>query len=464
MDRMTRLPSRRRVGIVLLLAAILALRPPPTASAAPASNDAGFKFEWGLSMIHAPEAWNVTRGKGSTIAVVDTGVSLSHQDLQGGKIVGAETCLGTGGNSAACRPGGQDDDGHGTHVSGIAAANADNGVGIAGVAPQAKILAVKVLSESCGIDGCTGSGSSDDVSAGIVWAADHGATVINLSLGSDTQFVLGPAFSQAIEYAWAKGVVPVVAAGNTFVLGSGFNNEPAIVVSAVNRSGAKASYSNGVGGAKWSIAAPGGEPDDDLSCSTAPLGVLSTFWESGNASAYACLAGTSMAAPHVAGAAALLRAAGLSAQQTVDRLLSTATDLGLPGRDSTYGSGLLNLAAATKGLGGTTSTTGGSSTSTSGTTPTTIKGSGGSTTSRPGATRSGAGGSSGTTDATGRRQQGAAPTVDLGGTGERAGGATTSARYSEGGTGGLGVVAGLLAGGVGLSALLVVRRRRSAPG
>jgi subtilisin family serine protease len=347
--------ARRRAVLVALLLGVLVLATGGAAAGAQQAltNDPGSSLEWHLEAIGAPAAWAAATGRGATIAIVDTGVDLAHEDLQDGKIADAVTCLDTGGDTSKCVDGGQDDDGHGTHVAGIAAATGGNGKGVVGVAPDANILAVKVLHEDCGgllTSGCEASGTASDVEAGIRWAADHGATVINLSLGSTTQSVFGPGFAKAIEYAWDRGVISVVAAGNDFILGSGFSNEPAIVVDGLNRAGGKASYSNGVGAARWALSAPGGELDTTSSCETAPQGILSTFWQAGETSAYACLAGTSMAAPQVAGAAAVLRSAGLSAQQTIDRLLASARDIGAPGRDSTFGSGVLDLAAATAGL------------------------------------------------------------------------------------------------------------------
>jgi subtilisin family serine protease len=350
--------AARVLGALGVLAlALLGAAAPARAQDGP-TNDPGSRFQWHLDAIGAPTAWAASTGKGATIAVVDTGIDLDHEDLQAdGKIAGAASCIGTDGDPSRCTTGGhddgRDDDGHGTHVAGIAAASTGNAIGVAGVAPDAQILAVKVLTESCGgllSSTCDARGTADDVVAGIEWAIAHGATVINLSLGSTSESVFGPAFAQAIEDAWNAGVIPVVAAGNDFILGSGFSNNHAIVVGALNRAGAEASYSSGVGSARWGISAPGGESDDSGSCETAPRGILSTYWVSGSSNSYACLAGTSMAAPQVAGAAAILRSAGLSAQDTVDRLLGTARDIGPTGNDSTYGAGALDLVAATAGL------------------------------------------------------------------------------------------------------------------
>ncbi|MGI8663944.1 MAG: S8 family serine peptidase [Acidimicrobiales bacterium] len=343
------------IGFVALVAGAS-----PSAAQQGPTDDPGSGLEWHLATIGAPTAWARATGTGATIAIVDTGVDLAHEDLQGGKIARAVTCLDTGGNTSGCVDGGQDDNGHGTHVAGIAAANGDNAIGVVGVAPEATILAVKVLRQVCsGLPGggCEASGTAADVEAGIRWATDNGATVINLSLGSTTQSVFGPSFADAVEYAWEHGVIPVVAAGNDFVLSSGFSGQHAIVVDAVNRAGTKSSYSNGVGAASWALAAPGGESDTASSCKSAPQGILSTYWRAGESSSYACLAGTSMAAPQVAGAAAVLRSAGLSAPETVQRLLGTARDIGAVGPDSTYGAGLVDLAAAISGIATPTSAT-----------------------------------------------------------------------------------------------------------
>ncbi len=286
--------------------------------------------QWGLEQVGAPAAWGTANGKGIIVAVVDSGVDLAHEDLASQILPGLD--LVDGGTP-------QDADGHGTHVAGIAAAATDNDRGVAGIAYGARLLPVRVLDEN-------GEGRSSDVATGIRWAADQGADVINLSLGDLGQPLFGPAFASAIRYAWSKGAICVVAAGNDYLLSSGYADEPAIVVSAVDRSGAKPAYSSGVGSARWGIAAPGGagsilEPTE--------ADVLSTYWSPGKTNQYGYLAGTSMAAPHVSGAAALLRSLGLSPQQTVDRLLATARDIGPSGRDSTFGSGLLDLAAAVKG-------------------------------------------------------------------------------------------------------------------
>jgi subtilisin family serine protease len=326
-----------------------------SASADTGANDTVFVqgLQWGLEHIDAPAAWTASRGAGVTIAIIDSGIDLQHEDLKD-KVVAATACIGTQGDARKCTGSAQDDNGHGTHVAGIAAAVTDNHRGIAGVAPDAKLMVVRVLTNTCNAGSCSATGTSGDVGAGIRWATDHGADVINLSLGGGTlEQALGCTFCSAIDYAWSKGVVPVVAAGNDSLLPTGFGDEPAIVVTATTRDDTRASYSNSTQGllqsARWPVAAPGGEGEtDDHDCGTYghPKGILSTFWEAGRTNQYACLAGTSMAAPHVSGVIALLLAQGRSPQNAVDRLLSTARDLGAPGRDAAFGVGLVDAARA----------------------------------------------------------------------------------------------------------------------
>lgn len=313
-------------GLGALCALMAAALPLP----ALAAEDPAFNQQWALDLVGARQAWTVGRGAGTTIAVLDTGADLVHEDLAPKLVAG---------RSFVDAPV-QDDRGHGSHVAGIAAAATDNGRGIAGVAPDARILPIRVLDSE-------GGGTNRQVADGIRYAADQGATVINLSLGPEVPLVfsaLDDSLVRAMDYAWAKGSVVVIAAGNNFVPLSEYGSVKAIVVAAVGRDDVVTDYSTGVGGAMWSMSAPGGWSG------TAEEGVLSTYWAKGKTNSYAFLAGTSMATPHVAGAAAVLRGLGLSPQQTVDRLLTTAKDLGPRGKDNGYGSGRLDLAAAVSGL------------------------------------------------------------------------------------------------------------------
>ncbi len=352
----------------------------PAALGAGEANDPVYTqgLQWGLERIGAPQAWAAGTGEGITIAVIDSGIDLEHEDLAD-KVAAHTSCLGTGGDPAKCSGSAQDDNGHGTHVAGIAAAETNNNRGVAGVAPGADLIAIRVLVNECTDAGCSATGTAGDVAAGIRWAVDHGADIVNLSLGGGTvEQILGCAFCEAVDYAWSKGVIAVIAAGNDALLPTGFGDEPAVVVSATTREDARASYSNGSSGilrtARWPVSAPGGEKEStSADCATGgrPQGVLSTYWIGGQRDQYACLAGTSMAAPHVSGALAILRSQGLSASAAIDRLLGTARDLGSPGRDAAFGVGLIDVARAAGPGPADPTTTAASSSTTATTAPTT---------------------------------------------------------------------------------------------
>ena len=304
-------------GIALTLCALMSVG--FVATSAGASNDADYAKQWSLAKIGAPDAWAHSTGRGVRVGIVDTGVDLNHEDLAG-RVVESTSCVGAAGDPAKCQGSAQDDQGHGTHVAGIIAANKDNGLGIAGVAPDAELVVAKALSAA-------GAGTEADINASIKWVVDHGAKVVNLSLG-DPNFVftslLGTGMREGIEYAWSKGAVPVVASGNTNLLGLGLGSSNygslnAIVVGATGPNDEVADYSSPIGSAKWGILAPGGAGDGNPAHD-----IYSTFWKSGKPNAYQALAGTSMAAPHVSGALALLLAEGLTPQQAVERLINTS--------------------------------------------------------------------------------------------------------------------------------------------
>ncbi len=306
-----------RMSLLGLAAAALVLFP---TGGAGASNDPSFKDQWGLAKIGAESAWTRTTGAGVRIGIVDTGIDLEHEDLAG-KVVESINCVGSGGDQGKCNGSAQDDQGHGTHVGGIAAASKDNEKGIAGVAPDAQLVVAKVMNAQ-------GTGAGSDVTAGIKWVVDHGAKVVNLSLGDPAQpitaLISENELKEGIDYAWSKGAVAVIASGNSGtglgIEGANFGDMNAIVVGATGPDDTAATYSTSTGEAKWAVAAPGGAADQSKKTND----IFSTFWIKGQKNSYGYQAGTSMAAPHVAGAVALLLAQGYSPADAVTRLLDTA--------------------------------------------------------------------------------------------------------------------------------------------
>jgi serine protease len=311
---------------LIVLAVLFVLLAPVAALAA---NDPRRAEQWNLDLIESDAAHATATGTGAVIAVVDTGVAAGHPDLAGQILPGHDFV--------------QDDDtpqdgnGHGSHVSGIALAVTGNGVGISSVAPGAKLLPVRVLGDD-------GGGDSADVAAGIDWARTHGADVINLSLGSEVPIIGamgGDEIDAAIRRALGAGIVVVAAAGNNGVpvCEQPAASEGLLCVGAIDKREQRSffsSFGQGLG-----VVAPGG--------SGLPAGgenILSTVPPDG----YEEIAGTSQAAPHVSGVAALLVGKGLSGQAVVRRILDTATDLGPAGEDPQYGHGLVNARAAVAGL------------------------------------------------------------------------------------------------------------------
>lgn len=288
--------------------------------------------QWNLPQINAPAAWDLTTGSGDVVvAVVDTGVDLSHPDL-GSKIVAGYDFVNDDSTP-------QDDEGHGTHVAGIAAAVTNNGVGVAGVSWGSSIMPVKVLDNE-------GSGYLSDVADGIRWAADHGAKIINMSLG-------GPGASStlqnAVDYAYGRGLLIVAAAGNEYQHGNPVSYPAAyphvMAVAATNDQDNHASYSNT--GYYVDIAAPGGDPSGSGD-TNARHWIRSTYWRGASSSGYARLAGTSMATPHLAGLAALVwsRHPSWTNDQVEWVIESTAIDRGDTGRDDVFGWGRIDARAA----------------------------------------------------------------------------------------------------------------------
>ena len=306
-------------------------------------NDQLFAKQWGLVAVGAPAAWATSTGANTLVGVVDTGADLAHQDLAG-QIVASTNCVGSSGNPLECHGTGQDNNGHGTQVAGIIAAATNNGVGIAGTAPDSKLLIAKAIDRN-------GAAAIEDINAGIEWVVDRGASVVDLSLG-DPSFtftsLFGSSIREGIEYAWSKGAFPVVAAGYAAALGlavGSYAGLDAVVVGSASRNGVFTSATTPTGDAKWAVMAPGGSADgvqaDD---------VLSTYWVAGQPNSYGYSSGTAMAAPFVAGGLALLASDGLSPQASVDRLLTTTVNPKSCGQGSPDCRGTINLAGAMSGL------------------------------------------------------------------------------------------------------------------
>jgi subtilisin len=273
---------------------------------------------WGVQRIGAGLVHTYNKGAGIPVAIIDSGINYAHPDLIA-NYKGGWDFVNNDGDP-------MDDHGHGTHVAGIVAAAA-NGFGVIGVAPEAHLYGLKVLAAD-------GSGSWSDIIAGVQWAVDHGMRIANLSLGSDRD--PGTIFRQAFDNAQAAGLLTVAAAGNSGTPAGRGNTviyparyDSVIAVAATDSSDRRASWSST--GDQVELAAPG-------------VSVYSTLL----GESYGYASGTSMASPHVAGAAALVWAAQPSWTNADVRaqLQNTADDLGATGRDPLYGFGLVNAARA----------------------------------------------------------------------------------------------------------------------
>lgn len=241
------------------------------------ANDTYLSRQWALPKIGAPSAWAVNTGMNINIAVLDTGIDSTHPEFAGRIGPGTNTTgVGAATNFS-------DGHGHGTHCAGVIAAKRNNSVGIAGVACDAKIMPVKVLTDS-------GSGSTETVAAGIRWAADNNAKVISMSLGGASGSTI---LESAVNYAWGKGVLIVAAAGNENTTNKSYPGGYTKVVSvgASTTADTRASFSNY--GSWVTVAAPG-------------VDIISTY----KGGQYAQMSGTSMATPHVAAEAGLLFSQG----------------------------------------------------------------------------------------------------------------------------------------------------------
>lgn len=273
------------------------------------------RYQWNLRRIHAPEGWRLTTGSPSVVvAVLDTGVSLTHPELAG-KIVPGYDFVNED-------PTPEDDHGNGTHIAGIIAAETNNRTGIAGIAWSARIMPVKVLDAMA-------RGDPEVAAQGVVWAVDHGAHVINLGLAGRAP---SAALDEAIDYAVSRGVVVVAPVGSDGDSQSSYPaaNPRVIAVGATDRLDRRLASSDT--GSYISVSAPGEQ-------------IASTFRPPGGPDTYAVAGSTAQASAHVAGLVALMLALNPTLTPAAVRALieATADDVGPPGRDAETGAGRINV-------------------------------------------------------------------------------------------------------------------------
>jgi thermitase len=306
-------------------------------------NDPGFTNQWAHNRIESKAAWDISTGSISvTIAIIDSGIDETHPDFAG-KLVSGYDFIDVDDNP-------HDGNGHGTHVAGIAAAATNNSVGIAGVSWGARIMPIRVL-------GNTGSGTSAGIVSGINWAYQHGADVLNLSLGGTSS---DQTMQDAVTAAHNAGSLVVAAMGNCRVTNSSCPTanptmypaayDNVMAVASTGRTDVYSYFSEY--GSHCDISAPGGE----MAYLHDPYGIYSTMptysvylnTAYGYSQNYDYLQGTSQAAPHVSGLAALIWSLdpSLTPDQVQSFIETTADDLGPAGWDQDYGHGRINAAAA----------------------------------------------------------------------------------------------------------------------
>jgi type VII secretion-associated serine protease mycosin len=292
----------------------------PLAEPEPWLGDSVRAEQWHVKTLNLAGAWTYATGAGVTVAVIDSGVDSSHKDLQGQVLPGLDLVDSDG-------DGDTDLVGHGTTVSAIIAGRNDDSVGVVGIAPKAKILPVRVLDRDNRYDDAL------IVAKGVRWAVDHGARVINLSLGGNGS---SPALAAALDYAFAKDVVVVACTGNASASASSSSGvwyparEPGVIAVAGMEKDGDVLWSGSITGKETVVTAP----------ATQLVGARpGGYWR---------VQGTSFAAPMVSGTAALIRSRWptMSAAEVVNRIIKTAKDRGPAGRDGQYGYGLINPTGA----------------------------------------------------------------------------------------------------------------------
>jgi serine protease len=315
-----------------------------------AVNDPWYIYQWNLwdtnAGINVEPAWQVTAGDPNVvIAVVDTGIAYENYVtfIQAPDLAGVHFVAGY--NYVSNTTHANDDEGHGTHVTGTLAQTTNNGIGAAGISHNCSIMPVKALDS-------TGSGTTSNVANGVYFAVNNGAKVINMSLGGPSP---STTLQNALIYAYNHNVTVVCAAGNSYQSGNPTSYPAAyhdycIAVGATRYDRTRAYYSNT--GFYLDVVAPGGDLTVDQNLDGKPDGIYQqTFQTVGVWTSFGIIGyeGTSMATPHVAATAALLYSHGINDPNRVKRAIErTARDLGAPGWDSSYGWGLIDAAAAVK--------------------------------------------------------------------------------------------------------------------
>lgn len=341
-----------RMRAIAVVAGVVAVVAGTQVSAATPKADPLRSHQWALDQVRAPQAWRITQGKGEVVAVIDSGVWTRHPDLRAALVPGHDF---TGSDTV------EDDCGHGTEVAGVIGARANNGIGIAGIAPQAGIMPLRDG------NGCTVN--LNDTMAAISYAVAHHVHVVNISAG--TLPVVGDAlfdlleqqqFQAVVDDAWNHGTLVVAGAGNSDlpICAKPGGLQHVLCVGSVGPDGVRSYYSQGdaTHTADYLVAPGGG--GESTQAPGADTGIWTTSWQPGTTvgaggdsttppSGYADVEGTSFATPAVAAVAALLFSRGLSVQQVHDRILSTARDLGPPGWDPIYGYGEVDAYAALVG-------------------------------------------------------------------------------------------------------------------
>lgn len=313
--RVVRLPAKAAAKALAAMSKnsdVEYVEPDFTATALNTANDPQFTSgnQWALQKIAAPVAWNTTIGSSNVIvAVIDSGVSATHPDLAG-KVLPGYDFINNDTDAT-------DDNGHGTAVAGLIGAATNNGIGMAGVSWNSMILPVKAL-------GADGNGSYSAIANAIIWAADRGARVINLSLGGTSA---STTLQNAVNYAWNRNCVVIAAAGNS---GNNIPQYPGacsnvVAVSATDSNDLRPSWSNF--GSYVDVSAPG-------------VNVLTLQ----GANSYSNWNGTSFSSPITAGVVALMASANSSLNNTalVNTLLANSDDIGTAGYDVYYGNGRVN--------------------------------------------------------------------------------------------------------------------------